>query len=144
MDVYKKSIDYLPEIKSILKSNAEDLSKPVENTELITRSKKKKGTSLAKSGKWCNILYIIKILLRSLSLLVLGHFLSFAGYYLICQNSNSMLHSSHASRQIVEYFHFWLPLGLNSCWSLAFTFPVNFHGWTYLDSYCHKGLAFSR
>jgi hypothetical protein len=51
MDVYKKSIDYLPEIKSILKSNAEDLSKPVENTELITRSKKKKGTSLAKSGK---------------------------------------------------------------------------------------------
>ena len=51
MDVYKKSIDYLPEIKNILKSNAEDLSKPLENTEIISKSKKKKIMSLAKSVK---------------------------------------------------------------------------------------------
>lgn len=51
MDVYKKSIDYLPEIKTILKSNAVDLSKPLENTELISKSKKKKVVSLVKSVK---------------------------------------------------------------------------------------------
>ena len=69
MDVYKKSIDYLPEIKTILKSNAEDLSKPLENVELISKSKKKKVASLAKSVKWYNKSYSLNCLLRSLSLL---------------------------------------------------------------------------
>lgn len=43
LDVYKKSIDYLPEMKAMLKSNALDLSKPIDNSDHIIKSKRKKG-----------------------------------------------------------------------------------------------------
>lgn len=40
LDVYKKSIDYLPELRSLLQQNAEDLSRPLQ---VVTPVKKKRN-----------------------------------------------------------------------------------------------------
>jgi hypothetical protein len=50
LDVYKKSIDYLPEMKLILRSNAEDLSKPIEGADQGMKTKRKKA-SVSKQSK---------------------------------------------------------------------------------------------
>lgn len=44
MDINKKSIDYLPEIKTILKNQGEDLSKPFDLNQSATKLRKRKNS----------------------------------------------------------------------------------------------------
>lgn len=45
MDVYRKSIDYLPEIKTIIRGHGKDLSKPIEEEEIQNNMKLRKRRS---------------------------------------------------------------------------------------------------
>ena len=44
LDVYKKSIDYLPELRSLLQQNAEDLSRPLQAVTPVKKKRNPKAT----------------------------------------------------------------------------------------------------